>query len=134
MHQSNHSPQGDPRVGLVLVGFGDPRRLAAIAKKLGWRDRVLSDPTRTLYTRLGIGRAPWWRVYNPGTLRTYLRAARSGQHVTTRTDEDTRQLGGDALLADGIVIRVWRPRSPDDRPTANEVLDAASALLTPGGD
>ena len=129
MQELHNSPSGDPRVGLLLVGFGDVRRLAAIARHLGWKGRVLSDPDRTLYRRLRIPRAPWWRVYNPGTLRTYLRAARTGQQVATRTDEDTRQLGADAILTDGIVLRVWRPRTPDDRPSAQDVLTEASRLL-----
>lgn len=128
MHRLNHSSDADPRVGLVLVGFGELRRLQAIARRLGWTGLVLSDPSRTLYARLGIGRAPWWRVYNPGTLRTYWRAVRSGAPVAARTDEDTRQLGGDAVLTDGTVIRVWRPRTPDDRPPATEVLAEASRV------
>lgn len=130
MHRLNHSPNADPRVGLVLVGFGDPRRLQAIARRLGWTGPVLSDPTRTLYARLGIGRAPWWRVYNPGTLRTYWRAARSGTPIATKTNEDTRQLGGDAILTYGSIIRVWRPRTPDDRPPAAEVLAEASRVFS----
>lgn len=124
-----HQQHTDPRVGLVLVGFGDPRRLAPIAGKLGWQGLVLSDPTRTLYTRLGLGRAPLWRIYTPKTLLTYARGVRRPGTVTGRPDEDTRQLGGDAILADGLIVRLWRPRSPDDRPPAREVLDEASRLL-----
>lgn len=124
-----HRQHSDSRVGLVLVGFGDPRRLAAIAGKLGWPGRVLSDPTRTLYTRLGIGRAPWWRVYTPSTLLTYAKAIGRPPKVSGRPDEDTRQLGADAILLDGVIVRLWRPRSPDDRPPADEVLTEASRLL-----
>ena len=57
----------DPRIGLVLVGFSPADRLAPIARRLGWTGAVFSDPDRRLYRRLGIGRAPWWRVYTPGT-------------------------------------------------------------------
>jgi len=124
-----HQQHTDPRVGLVLVGFGDPARLAPIASKLGWPGLVLSDPTRTLYARLGIGRAPLWRIYTPTTLLTYARGARRPGTVTGRPDEDTRQLGGDAILADGFIMRLWRPRSPDDRPPAGEVLNEASRLF-----
>ena len=55
-----------PRPGLILVGFSPPAPLAAIARHLGWPGLVLSDPERVLYRRLGIGRAPLWRVYSPG--------------------------------------------------------------------
>jgi hypothetical protein len=127
-----HQQHTDRGIGLVLVGFGDARRLAAIARALGWPGRVLSDPSRTLYARLGIGRAPWWRIYNPGTLRTYFRAFAHRRGSNRRTprlpDEDTRQLGGDAIAVDGVVRALWRPRSPDDRPPAADVLAAAARL------
>ncbi|MBW0118960.1 hypothetical protein [Pseudonocardia abyssalis] len=29
--------------------------------------------------------------------------------------QDTRQMGGDALVVDGRVERLWRPATPDDR-------------------
>ncbi len=120
MHQQHHTPG----IGLVLIGFSPADRLAAIARHLGWPGLVLSDPTRLLYRRLGIGRAPWWRVYNPATLATYARAHRKGQRAV-KPQDDTRQLGGDALAVDGVITRLWRPRSPDDRPPAADVLTAA---------
>lgn len=120
--------QRDDRVGLVLVGFSPAERLAAIARHLGWEGRVLADPDRVLYRRLGIGRAPLWRVYTPSTVAIYGRAARRGERLR-RAEEDTRQLGGDAVLVDGIVTRVWRPASPDDRPAAEEVVAVAAAAL-----
>jgi peroxiredoxin len=58
----------NPWVGLLLVGFSPPDRLAAIARHLGFDGMVLSDPGRQLYHRLGVGRAPLWRLYTPGTL------------------------------------------------------------------
>ena len=127
-----HQQHDDPRVRLVLIGFGDARRLSAVARKLGWPGLVLSDRPRSLYRRLGIGRAPLWRVYNPGTLLVYARGLRAGQPLPRRLDEDTRQLGGDAVLVDGSVVRLWRPASPDDRPPAGEVLREASRLAAGG--
>lgn len=85
---------------------------------------MLADPERRLYSRLGIGRAPWWRVYSPGTMAVYARALVRGQHVAP-PEEDTRQLGGDAVMVDGNVTVLWRPESPDDRPRAADVLAAA---------
>lgn len=120
--QQDHGDIDD--VGLVAVGFSPIDRLGAIARHLGWTGLVLSDPSRALYRRLGIGRAPWWRVYSLGTLAIYGRALAARQHLA-RPEEDTRQLGGDAILVDGTVTTLWRPRSPDDRPPAAEVLCAA---------
>lgn len=120
-----HDAHQDQRVSLVVVGFSPATRLAAIARHLGWTGIVLSDPDRILYHRLALGRAPWWRVYTPGTLAVYARALLHRQRLQP-ADEDTRQLGGDALIIDGVTTTVWRPRSPDDRPSADQVLHAAS--------
>jgi hypothetical protein len=116
----------DARIGLIAVGFSPPGPLAAIARHLGWPGLVLTDPGRVLYQRLGIGRAPLWQVYSPGTLATYAAALARG-HRLTRPVEDTRQLGADAIMARGVIRRLWRPRTPDDRPPASEVITAARA-------
>ena len=119
----------DDRVGLVLVGFSPADRLTAIARHLRWPGAVLADPDRVLYARLGIGRAPVWQVWNPGTLAVYRRARRQGWRPSPTEGEDLRQLGGDAVVVDGVVRVLWRPRSPDDRPPAADVLSTARALL-----
>jgi hypothetical protein len=114
----------DPSIGLVAVGFSPADRLAAIARRLGWAGRVLSDTERRLYLRLDIGQAPWRRLYTPGTLRMYAGALRRGRKIN-RPEEDIHQLGGDAVMVAGRVTVLWRPRSPDDRPAAKDVLTAA---------
>ena len=116
------------RPGLILVGFSPPGPLAAIARHLGWPGLVLSDPDRLLYRRLGVGRAPLWRVYSPGTLATYAAVLARG-HQLARPVEDIRQLGADAIMVQGVVRRLWRTRTPDDRPPAAEVIVAAGAWL-----
>ena len=128
--QEEHRRLGaDPRVGLVLVGFSPADRLAAIARRLGWIGPVLSDPDRALYQRLGIGRAPWWRVYTPATLGVYASAWRRRDWRPIPAQEDTRQLGADAVVVGGVAHTLWRPGSPDDRPPAGEVLAAAHAAV-----
>lgn len=122
-----HEQHDDDRIGLILVGFSPGDRLAALARHLGWTGQVLSDPDRALYQRLGIDRAPWWRIYSPGTLVTYARAIGRRQTLA-KPVEDTRQLGGDAITIGPAVRLLWRPRSPNDRPAARQVLTAASRL------
>lgn len=134
MHEEHRRLGADPRVGLVLVGFSPADRLAAIAHRLGWPGTVLSDPDRALYRRLGIGRAPWWRIYTPATLRVYSSAWRHRHWQPTAVQEDTRQLGGDAVMVNGITHTLWRTGSPDDRPPAGEVLAAARAAAQEFGD
>jgi hypothetical protein len=82
-----------------------------------------------LYRRLGIGRAPLRRIYSPATLVTYAAALARG-HRLARPAEDTRQLGADAIMIDGIVRQLWRPRSPDDHPAAAEVIAATRTWLS----
>jgi hypothetical protein len=53
-------------------------------------------------------------VYSPGTLARYALLAARGATLH-KPVEDTRQMGGDALLVDGRVERLWRPATPDDR-------------------
>lgn len=121
-----HQARDNWATGLILIGFSPPRPLAAIARHLGWPGRVLADPGRALYRRLEVGRAPLWRVYSPGTLATYAVMMARG-HRPARPAEDTRQLGADAIMVDGIVRQLWRPRTPNDRPQAAEVIAAAGA-------
>ena len=101
-------------VPLVVVGFSPPDALAPLAGYLGLTGTVLSDIERRVYRRLGLGRAPIWRVYSPGTLARYALFARQGRTLH-RPVEDTRQMGGDALVVDGRVERLWLPSTPDDR-------------------
>jgi hypothetical protein len=100
--------------GLIACGFSPPAALAALADHLSWPGLFLADEQRQLYGLLGMRRASLWQVYSPGTLARYAVAAAHGRHLP-RPVEDTRQLGGDALLRDGIVVRRWLPRTPDDR-------------------
>jgi hypothetical protein len=89
-----------------MVGFSPSAPLAAIARHLGWPGLVLTDPYRVLYRRLGIGRAPLWRVYSPGTLATYAAALARG-HRLAWPAEDTRQLGGDAIMVRDAATGAW---------------------------
>ncbi len=124
-----HEARDDTRIGLILVGFSPPERLAAPARHLGWPGRVLADQQRALYRRLGVERAPLWRVYSPATLATYAAAA-ARRHRLARPAEDTRQLGADAIMIDSTVRLLWRPRTPSDRPPVGQVIAAARAWLS----
>jgi len=111
-------------VPLVVVGFSPPEALAPLADFLGLGGMMLSDPGRVTYRLLGLRRAPLWQVYSPGTLVYYALAALRGRKLQ-KPVEDTRQLGGDALVNEGAIVRRWRPSTPDDR-VAPRVLAAAA--------
>lgn len=116
----------------LAVGFSPPESLHRVAEHLGWRGPFLADEDRVLYRALELGRAPWWRVYSPATLAIYARGWRHRPRATTRVREDTRQLGGDAVVHDGVVRVLWSPGSPDDRVGPRELADTARALPPPG--
>ncbi len=109
---------------LVVVGFSPGPAMAALADHLGLTATVLTDPERRLYRLLGLRRAPLWRVYSPGTLARYAGFLRQGRRLRPAV-EDTRQLGGDALVVDGRVVRLWRPSTPDDRADPTRIVAAA---------
>lgn len=111
-------------VGLIAVGFSPPDALAALADYLAWSGPFLADQQRRLYQLLGMRRATLWQVYSPGTLAHYAGAVLRGQRLQ-RAVEDTRQMGGDALVQDGVVVRRWLPRTPDDRVSPTLLLRAA---------
>lgn len=113
-------------IPLVVVGFSPADALAPLADHLGLTGAVLSDTDRQLYRRLGLRRAPVWQVYSPGTLARYAIWKLRGRTLH-RPVEDTRQMGGDALLVDGRIERLWRPATPDDRAAPDLVAGTALA-------
>jgi hypothetical protein len=110
-------------VQVLVVGFSPPEALTGLRRHLSLPWPILSDEPRELYRRLGVSRTGWRHVYTPGTLAQYGRALLSGRALH-RPVEDTRQLGADVILVDGTVTMVYRASSPDDRPTADLLLEA----------
>lgn len=106
----------------IAVGFSPEGALALLARHLGWPWPFLADEHRTVYARLPAGRARLHRVYNAATLGRYAAAAARGTRIR-RPVEDTRQLGADAVIRDGRVVWLHAQRSPDDRPSADDLID-----------
>lgn len=111
----------------IAVGFSPPAALAAIARQLAWPFPFLADEARVLYDRLGLARAAAGRVFTPATRTLYAAAAERGA-VVQRPVEDIRQLGGDTLVVAGVARLTFRPSSPDDRPSPDDLLAAALSL------
>jgi AhpC/TSA family len=116
--------------GVIAVGFSPAEPLAALARYLEWPWPMLSDPERRLYARLQLPRVGLRDVYTPGTLRRYAASLLHGRRIR-RPVEDTRQMGGDAIVAAGAAVQVFRPRSPDDRVPV-ETLVAVLRAAMPG--
>lgn len=109
----------------VAVGFSPPDALAPLAQHLAWPWPFVADTERAVYARLGLRRAPLREVYTAGTLRRYREAAARGVPVHAPV-EDARQLGGDAVVRAGRVVRLFRPAAPDDRPAVDVLLGAVA--------
>ncbi|CAN5635592.1 hypothetical protein BH20ACT2_BH20ACT2_01510 [soil metagenome] len=111
----------------VAVGFSPVEPLAALAEHLDWPWPFLSDPDRLLYRRLGFGRASTRQVWTGGTLAVYRRSLARGVRPR-KPVEDSHQLGGDAIVGNGRVLRVFRTASPDDRTPIGIILAALGGI------
>jgi hypothetical protein len=89
---------------------------------------ILRDARRTGYAAFGIGRGSAVGNWRPATAWYYVRQAVRGR-LPHFARSDYQQLGGDVLLAaDGSAAWVYRSREPADRPSVDDVLDAARAI------
>ena len=116
-------------VRVAAVAFAPGRRLGRYADRFGLTDAVLlSDPERSLYRALGLGRGSVARVWlDPRVWRRYGQLLLRGRRPRPPA-QDTLQLGGDAVLdPEGRVRWVYRSRGPDDRPAVDEVVAAVRA-------
>lgn len=111
----------------AVITFAPVASLAAYRNHLELPFPVLTDPTRALYRRFGLGRGSFRDIYGVGTLRMYARLLRNGRRLSrpTQATQDTRQLGGDfAIDGDGRLLAAFRPSSPDSRPTLDQLIEA----------
>ncbi len=109
---------------IAVVTFTDPERLGSYVEHLGVRFPVVTDVDRELYRALGVERGTRRQVWSLGTLKMYAQLVRSGRKLR-RTHEDILQLGADVVVgADGTIIKLFRPASPDARPDVDELLAA----------
>lgn len=108
-------------VHIAVVTFAQAGELAAHRAHLGLEFPMLADPERRIYQRFGLGQGSIREVWNPGTLRLYARLLIRGRRLR-RPRHNTRQLGGDFVIdTDGRLLAAFRPRSPDDRPSIDDL-------------
>lgn len=112
---------------VVVVTFANPRVLRNYRRRFADPLTVLADEERVLYRALGFGRGSLWRVWGWRSARRYIELLRAG-HRLERTDADTLQLGGNAVVgSDGTLAWVFSGRGPDDRPTMDQIISAVRA-------
>lgn len=118
-------------VSVAAVTFAEPSRLADHRRHLDLPFPLLADPERRLYQRFDFGRGSLFEIWSPGTIAAYAGLLRRGRRLG-RPTEDTRQLGGDLVIApDGTLAAIFRPRSPDHRPTVDQLVDAVTEAHSP---
>ncbi len=118
------------RATVVAAGFSPAPALATLADRLEWPWGFLADPERVLYERLGLQRASLRDVLGPGAVRHYRDAVAQGREVH-RPVEDPRQLGADAVVVESRTVWLRRQVSPDDRPSAETVLQVVARVAGP---
>jgi len=112
----------------VLITFTDQIHLERYHRRVDLPFPVLMDPERVSYRAYSLGRATRRRVWSPGVIRRYLQLFRQGQRDLQRPTEDVLQLGGDFVVGpDGRLVYVFRSEGPDDRPTVDALIEAATA-------
>lgn len=115
-----------PPMRVAVVTFAPVEPLAAHRRHLGLSFPMLADPQRSVYRQFGLGRGTLTEVWSLGTLRLYGELLRRGRRLR-RPLQDTRQLGGDFVIdRGGRLVAAFRPRSPDSRPSVDELLDEVS--------
>lgn len=113
---------GDAEVVLVL--FTAPRNLRGYRSRIGIPYTVVTSEDRSAYRAYGLGRASAWRTYGWRALRRYAQLLSDGWRLE-RPTEDTRQLGGDVVVApDGTLSYAFRSTGPEDRPSVDDLVEA----------
>lgn len=109
---------------IAVVTFTAPDRLASYVAHLGVTFPVVTDLDRELYRALGVERGTRRQVWSLGTLKMYWHLVRSGRKLR-RSSEDIQQLGADVVVTpDGDISTLFRPATPDARPSVDDLLTA----------
>ena len=114
---------------VVLIAFTSSDELDAYVQHRRLSFPVLNDADRSVYRAYGFGRGSLRNVWGLLTLRRYAEILRRGgfRDLATPT-EDTRQLGGDIVIApDGTLAWGHWGTGPADRPSIDELRHAVKA-------
>ncbi len=109
----------------MCLTFAPASMLAAFEREIALDVPLYGDPQRAVYTAFGFERASVARVWlDPRVWLRYATLLARGRRLR-RTEQDTLQLGGDAVFdAEGRLRWIYRSRGPADRPTMAELIAA----------
>ncbi len=114
-------------VGIVALFFSQVRRLPDYRVHFDIPDNIplLADEGRTIYKAYGMRVGSLREIYSPEVIAKYARLIRGGMKMKMKTDEDTRQLGGDVIVGpDGHVILAHCSKNQADRPSVETLIAA----------
>lgn len=117
-------------MGIVVLFFSQLRRLPEYRVRFGIPDPIplLVDEGRTVYTAYGMRIGSLREIYSPETIGKYAELIRKGMKLRLKTDEDTRQLGGDVIVGpDGRIILAHCSKNQADRPSVETLVAAIRA-------
>jgi hypothetical protein len=120
-------------VDVVLITFSETEHLDDYQKLHDLPFPILVDRNRSSYGAFGLGRGSLGRVWGWKTLRRYAQILReTGFGPLHNPTEDTRQLGGDFVIApDGTLAWGFWSEGPDDRPSVDELIAQVQAATAP---
>ena len=111
---------------VVVVSFAPMDRLSGYIERLKLPFPVFSDESRKLYQAFELRRGSFFQVWNLRALKRYKELLSKGRKLQKPAEEDDLyQLGGDFLLGkSGAIIYRYPSRGPEDRPSAEVILNA----------
>ncbi len=117
---------------LVLLTFTTADLLDDYQHRRALDVPILIDAERDVYHRYGLERGSFSRIWGLATMRRYVDILKPSGAGTlgdlTAATEDTRQLGGDFVIApDGTLAWGHWCVGPADRPAVDDIGDAVTA-------
>ena len=117
-------------VSIVALFFSQVHRLPDYRVRFDIPESVplLADEGRTVYKAYGMRVGALHEIYSPQVIAKYARLIGSGMKMRMKTDEDTRQLGGDVIVGpDGRIIFAHCSKNQADRPSIETLVAAIRA-------
>lgn len=114
-------------IGIVALFFSQVHRLPEYRARFDIPDGIplLADEGRTVYKAYGMRVGSLREIYSPQVIAKYARLIQGGMKMRMKTDEDTRQLGGDVIVgANGRVILAHCSKNQADRPSIETLIAA----------
>lgn len=109
-------------VRVLVVTFESPAAARAYVSETRTRWPVLSDESRSLYRKYGMGRARWRHLLGPSAMLAYGRELAQG-NLPSWPAADPMQQGGDVLIdPEGVVRLVHVGAGPGHRPPVERLL------------